>query len=73
MLGDKLHIKKQRKYAFFLVEARQTMFNTHVLKVNINFQRKKKTFLKNYQTQRHYSFKDLFFRGMKSLVGTIKI
>jgi hypothetical protein len=45
MLGDKLHTKKQRKYTFY------------VLKVNINFQRKKKTLKKVYQVQRQYTFK----------------
>jgi hypothetical protein len=28
--------KKQRKYTFFFVESRQTMFYTHVLKAYIN-------------------------------------
>ena len=41
MLGDKLYTKTT---------------TIHVLKVNINFQREKRNFLKNYQTQRHYIF-----------------
>ena len=41
MLGDKLHTKNKENTRF-LVESRQA-FYTHVLKVYINFQRKKKT------------------------------
>ena len=39
-----------------LVESRQTTFYTHVLKVYINFQRKK-NFQKIYQTYTRYPFK----------------
>ena len=40
--------RKQRKPTFFWVESCQTTFCTHVLKIYINFQRKKKqTFKKN--------------------------
>jgi len=44
--GRQAEHKKQRKYTFFLVESRQTTFYTHVMKVYINFQCKKKTFKK---------------------------
>jgi hypothetical protein len=48
MLGDKLHAKEPNKeYTRFLVESRQTTFYTHVLKVYINFQRKKTTTFKS--------------------------
>jgi len=40
------HTKIKRKYTFY----------THVLKVNINFQRKIKKNRNNYQTQRYYTF-----------------
>ena len=42
LLEDKLHTKKPNKNTRFLVESRQKTFYTHVLKVYINFQRKKK-------------------------------
>jgi hypothetical protein len=36
------HTKKPNENTHFLVESRQTMFYTHILKAYINFQRKKK-------------------------------
>jgi hypothetical protein len=46
--GRQVAHKKQRKYTFY----------THVLKVNINFQRKKKKLkkIRFHQAQRHYTF-----------------
>ena len=46
MLGGKLHTKTTKIHGFFLFESRQTTFYTRVLKVYINFQRKKKNFKK---------------------------
>ena len=48
MLGDQLHTENNENTRFLGVESCQTTFCTHVLKIYINFQRKKKqTFKKN--------------------------
>ena len=55
MLGDKLHTKNYENTHWQIPKYHQKTFYTHVLKVNINFQSKKKL-PKNYQTQWHYTY-----------------
>ena len=61
MLWDQLYTKNRRKYTCY----------THGLKVNINFQRKKKNFKKNNQSQRHYTCKVVNYNTLSSYKGRL--
>ena len=66
MLGDKLHTNNNEYTLFF--ESRQTKFYTRVLKIYINFQRKK-----NFKKNSLHSFvqKQKFILAYKPLLNSL--
>jgi hypothetical protein len=66
--GGQAAYKNNENTRFFLFESRQTTFYTCVLKVYINFQRKKKNFKKKNQNQRHYTFNNINRNVGKTIV-----
>jgi hypothetical protein len=64
MPGDKLHTKNTEIYIFSQISPNDVLYN--VLKVNIQHTQ---NFQKNYQTQRHYTFKNLQYCFANLLAG----